>query len=82
MLFLCFFKLDTLSQKLKRLNANSVSLSTPTSSCDICGSVDHLIVHYQVGSPFAQDVSDQVHSVNNYNPRLTNDLFCSIYNPS
>jgi len=38
-------KVDAMSQKLERLNVNSVSSSTPSLSCDIYGSVDHLIVH-------------------------------------
>jgi len=44
---------DAMSPKLDCLNVNSVSSSTPSPSCDICGSIDHLTVHYQVGSPFA-----------------------------
>jgi len=71
---------DARSQKLEHLNVNSVSSSTPSPSCDICGSIDHLTVHYQVGSPFAQDVSDRVNYVNNYHPRLTNDPFSNTYN--
>ena len=38
-------EVDAMSQKLERLNVNSVSSSTPSLSCDIYGSVDHLIVH-------------------------------------
>jgi len=49
-------KVDAMSQKLEGPNVNSVS--TPSPSCDICGSVDHLTVHCQVGSSFAQAVSD------------------------
>ena len=44
-------KVDAMSQKLEGSNVNSVS--TPSPSCDICGSVDHLTVHCQVGSSFA-----------------------------
>ena len=51
-------KVNAISQKLERLNINSISSSTPSPSCDICESVDHLTVHCQVGSPFAQNVSD------------------------
>jgi len=38
-------KVDGMSQKLEHLNVNSVSSNTHSPSCDICGSVDHLIVH-------------------------------------
>jgi len=69
-----------MSKKLECLNVNYVSSSTPCPSCDICGSVDHVTMHCQVGSPFSQDVSDQVNYVN-YNPRPTNDPFSSTYNP-
>ena len=70
-----------MSQKLEFLNVNSVSSGTPSSSCDICGLVDHLTMHCQVNSPFAQDLSDQVNYVNNYHHRLTNGPFSSAYNP-
>ena len=73
-------KANAISQKLERLNVNSVSSSTPSLSYDICGSVDCLTVHCQVGSPFAQDVRDQVNYVNYYHPRPTNDPFSSTYN--
>ena len=49
-------KVGAMSQNLEYLNVNTVSSSTPSPSCDICGLVDHLTVHSQVGSPFAQDV--------------------------
>jgi len=58
-------KFDAMSQKFKGLNVNSVNSNTPSQLCEMCGSVDHLIVHCQVGSHFAQDVSDQVSYVNN-----------------
>ena len=51
-------KVDAMSQKLACLNVNSVSSSTSSPSCDRCGLVDHLTMHCQVGSPFAQDISD------------------------
>jgi len=34
-----------MSQKLQYLNVNPMSSSNPSPWCDICGSVDHLIVH-------------------------------------
>ena len=79
-IFMLSSKVNAMSQKSKCLNINSISSSISSSSCDICGSVDHLTVHCQVGSPFAQDVSDQVNYVDNH-PRLINDPFASTYNP-
>ena len=75
-------KVNAMSQKLERLNVNSVSSSTPSPSCDICGLVEHLIVYCHVGSPFTEDVSDQVNYVRNYHPRPTNNPFSSPYNLS
>jgi len=74
-------KVGAMSQKLELLNVNSVSSTNPFPSCDVCGSVDHLTVYCQVGSPFTQDVSNQVNYVNNYHPRPTNDPFFGAYNP-
>ena len=74
-------KVDVMSQNLERMNVNSISSSTPSSSCEICGSVDHLTVNCQVGSPFALDVSEPVNYVKNFNPRSINDPFSNTYNP-
>jgi len=46
-------KVDAMSQKLERLNVNSISSSTPFPSCKICSYVDHLTVNCQIRSPFA-----------------------------
>ena len=75
-------KIDATSQKLEQLKVNSISSSTPFASCEICGSVNHLIVTCQVGSPFAPDISESVNYVNNFNSRPTNDLFSNTYNPN
>jgi len=80
-IFMLSAKVDAVSQKLEGLNVNSVGSSTPSPSCDLCGSVDHLNVHCQVGNPFAQDVINHVNYMNNYHPRATNDPFSSMYNP-
>jgi len=61
-------KVDAMYQKLKRLNVNSISSSTPSPSCDIRRSVYHWTVYGQVSSLSTQDASDQVNYVNNYNP--------------
>jgi len=74
-------KVDAMSYTLERVNINSMSSSTPSLSCEIYGSVDHLIVNCQVGSPFAQDGGDSVNYVNNFNPRLTNYPICNTYKP-
>jgi len=34
-------KVDDISQRLERLNVNSISSSTPSQSCEIYGSVNH-----------------------------------------
>jgi len=70
-----------MSQILERLNVKSYQFKYPFLLRDICGSVDHLTVYCQMGSPFAQDISDQVNYVNNYEPRLANDPFSSTQNP-
>ena len=44
-----------------------------------CGSVDHLTLNCQVGSPFAQDTNG-VNYVNNFNQRPTNDPYSKTYN--
>jgi len=70
-----------MTQRLERLNVNTINSSTPSPSCEICGSIDHLIENYQVRRPFAQNTSDQVNYVNNFNLRPTNDLNSNTYNP-
>jgi len=67
-------------KRLERLNVNSISSSTHSPLCEICGSVDHLTVNCQMGSPFAQDISEPVNSVNNFNPIPTNDPFSNTCN--
>jgi len=79
-IFMLSSKVNVMSQKLESFNVNSVSSSTPSLSCDMCGSINHLTVHCQVSSPFAQDVSDRVNYVNNYNSRPATYPFSSTYN--
>jgi len=69
-----------MTQRLERLNVNAVNSSLPHPSCEICGYIDHLTEHCQVGSLFAQNTSDQVNYVNNFNPRPTNDPYSNTYN--
>ena len=73
-------KVDVMTQRLDRLNANVASSTGPTPSCEICGSIDPLTVTCQVRSPFAQDTGDQVNSVNSFTLRLTNDPYFNTYN--
>jgi len=73
-------KVDAMSQRSERLHVNSISLSTPSSSCQICRFVDHSTMNYQVESSFTQEASDQVNYVNRYNPRPANVLFFNTYN--
>lgn len=58
-LTLRYAKVDAMTQRLERLNVNVVNSSTPLPLYEICGSIDHLTNNYQVGSPFAQNTSDQ-----------------------
>ena len=51
-------KVDTMSQRLEHLNVDFVSSNAPSLSCVICGSIDHLSMNFQVGTPFAQDNRD------------------------
>ena len=74
-------KVDAMTQRLGHLNVNVVGSNAPSPSCEICGSVDHLTTNCQVRRPFAQDNSNQVNYVNNYNLRLINDPSSNIYNP-
>jgi len=73
-------KVDTMTQRLDCINVNAVNFSAPT-PCEICGSIEHLTLNCQVGSLFSQD-SSEVNYVQNYNPRLANDPYSIIYNPS
>jgi len=73
-------KVDAMTQRLERLNVNVVSSSAPPPSCEICDFINCLTESGQVGSPFAQDTSNQVNYVKNFNPRHTNDPYSSTYN--
>ena len=68
-----------MTHRLDRLNVNAENSSAPLPP-EICGSVDHLTINCQVGGLFAQDISDRLNSVNNYNPRSTNNSFSNTYN--
>jgi len=61
--------MDAMTQQLDRLNVSAVNACAPTPTCDRCGSFDHITVHYQVGNPFAQSISELVAHVDNFQPR-------------
>jgi len=71
-------KLDVMTQRLHQMNVNAMSSSAP-SPCEICGSVEHVILSCQAGSSFFQDLN-QVNYVQNFNSRLTNDPYSNTYN--
>jgi len=72
-------KVDAMTQRLNRMNVNVVNSSAPP-PCEICGFVDHLTLNCQVGSLFSQNINE-VHYVNNFNPRPTNEPYSNTYNP-
>ena len=61
------------------MNINVVNSSAP-SPCEICDSIEHISLNFQVRSPFSQD-PDEVNYVQNFNPRPTNDPYSNTYNP-
>jgi len=59
-----------MTQKLDRIIVNAVNSSSPP-PCEIYGSIEHVILNCQVGSPFFQD-SSEVNYVQNFNVRPAN----------
>ena len=49
---LLYAKVDAVTQTLDRMSVNAVNSSSP-SPCEICGSIEHVSLNYQVGSPFS-----------------------------
>ena len=45
-------KTDAMTQRLDRMNVNTVN-SSVSFPCEICGSIEHVTLNCQVGSPFA-----------------------------
>jgi len=60
-------KVDAMTKRLDELNVNVINSSAP-SPCEIFGSIEHISLHYQVGSPFPQG-PDKVNYVQNFNSR-------------
>ena len=52
----------------------------PIPTCDICRSLDHLTVHFQIGKPFAPSSNEQVAYVNNFQRKPNHDLYANTYN--
>ena len=69
-------KVDVMNQRLDRMNVNAVNSSAP-STYEICGSIEHVTLNYQVGSPFSKDPS-KVNYAQNFNPGPAKS---STYNP-
>ena len=59
-------KVDTMTQRLDRMNVNTVN-SSAAFHCEIYGSPEHVTLNCQVGSPFSQD-SNEVNYVQNFKP--------------
>jgi len=72
-------KVDAMTKRLDKLNGNAVN-SSALSPCEICGSIEHIFLHFQVESPFSHGI-DEVNYVQNFNPRPTNDPYSNTYNP-
>ena len=68
-----------MSQRLDCINANAVNSGAPP-LCEIRGSIEHVTLNCQVGSPFPQN-SSEVNYVQNFNLRPTNDPYSNTYNP-
>ena len=71
-------KVDAIIERLDQMNINAVNSSAP-SPCEIYGSIPHITLNCQVGSPFSQD-PNEVNNVQNFNLRPTNDLHSNTYN--
>ena len=61
------------------MNVNAVN-SSALSLCEICGSIEHVTLNCQVGSPVFQD-PNEVNYVQNFNLKPANDLYSNTYNP-
>jgi len=71
-------KVDAMTHRLDQMNVNGVN-SSVRSLCETCGSIEHITLNCQVGSPFSQD-PNEVNNVQNFNLRPTNDLHSNTYN--
>ena len=59
-------KMDSMTQKLDKLNVNAVNSCAISPLCDRCGSLDHLTENCQVGNPFAPPHVEHAAYVNNF----------------
>jgi len=73
-------EIDAMTHRLNQMNVNAVNSSAP-SPCKTCGSIEHITLNSQDGSPFSQDYNE-VYYVQNFNPRPINDPnYSNAYNP-
>jgi len=56
-LILVSTKVNAMTQRLNRMNVNTVNSSAPC-PCEICSFIEHVTLKCQVGSPFSQDSSE------------------------
>jgi len=61
------------------MNVNAMNSIAPP-PCEIYGSIEHVTLNCQVGSPFFQD-SSEVNYIQNFNPRPADDPYSNTYNP-
>jgi len=50
-------KVDAMTHRLDQMNVNAVNSNAPP-PCEICGSIEHINLNYQVESPFSQDPNE------------------------
>jgi len=74
--------MDSMTQKLDKLNVNAVNSCAPFPLCDRCGALDNVTENCQVGNPFASPHVEHVAYVSNFQPRSSHDPYSNTYNPS
>jgi len=67
-----------MTQRLDRMNVSAVNSNAP-SPYETYGSIKHITLNCQVGSPFSQH-PNEVNYVQNFNPRSTNGPYSNTYN--
>ncbi|XP_039134169.1 uncharacterized protein LOC120271547 [Dioscorea cayenensis subsp. rotundata] len=73
-------KMDALSQKFDKLNANAPSAANIT--CEICGSTEHLATNCQlIAPPSSESSMEQMNYLHNFSQRPVNNPFSNTYNP-
>ncbi|XP_039146852.1 uncharacterized protein LOC120284115 [Dioscorea cayenensis subsp. rotundata] len=73
-------KVDALTQKFDKLNANVPSAANIT--CEICGSTGHLATNcHLIAPPSSKPSMEQMNYLHNFSQRTVNDPFSNTYNP-